>query len=413
MDYIRFFFCCKRKSIIAILLVAVITIFNSGLFVSNVYSKEKNIETIAVEANTVELEVSSRSCVLMEATTGTVLYDKAKDEKVSPASITKIMTLLLIFEAIENGKITLEEEAVTSAYAKSMGGSQVFLEENEKQTVETLIKCIVIASGNDACVVMAEHISGSEEAFVATMNEKAKELGMNNTNFEDCCGLSDSDGHYTSAYDVAIMSKELIINYPEIYNYSSIWMENITHVTNKGESEFGLANTNKLLKQYPYATGLKTGSTSKAKYCVAATAKKDDVEMIAVIMGAPDYKVRFKEARTLLEYGYGICKLYKDSNNDLEKYVKVKGGVNETVKIMAKETFNYVSTSGESFSDIKKDISINKKVVAPIKKGDTIGKINYYLGEKKLGEIELVACKDVEKASYITTLKKIFSKYLL
>ena len=413
MDYIRFFFCCKRKSIIAVLLAAALVVFNSGLFVSDVYSKENNIETIAVEANTVELEVSSRSCVLMEPTTGTVLYDKAKDEKVSPASITKIMTLLLIFEAIENGKLTLEEEAVTSAYAKSMGGSQVFLEEGEKQTVETLIKCIVIASGNDACVVMAEHISGSEEAFVAAMNEKAKELGMNNTNFEDCCGLSDSDGHYTSAYDVALMSKELITNYPEIYNYSSIWMENITHVTNKGESEFGLANTNKLLKQYPYATGLKTGSTSKAKYCVAATAKKDDVEMIAVIMGAPDYKVRFKEARTLLEYGYSICKLYKDSNNDLEKYVKVKGGVSETVKIMAKETFNYVSTSGEDFSNIKKDISINKKVVAPINKGDTIGKINYYLDEKKIGDIDLVACKDVEKASYITTLKKIFYKYIL
>lgn len=395
------------------LLVVAIAVYYSSLFVSNVYSKEKNIETIAVEANTIELEVNSKSCVLMEATTGTVLYDKAKDEKVSPASITKIMTLLLIFESIENGKITLGEEVVTSAYAKSMGGSQVFLEEGEKQTVDTLIKCIVIASGNDACVAMAEHISGSEEAFVVMMNEKAKELGMNNTKFEDCCGLSDSDGHYTSAYDVALMSKELIINYPEIYNYSSIWMENITHVTNKGESEFGLANTNKLLKQYPYATGLKTGSTSKAKYCVAATAKKEDVEMIAVIMGAPDYKVRFKEARTLLEYGYSICKLYKDSNNDLEKYVKVKGGVSETVKIMAKETFNYVSTSGEDFGNIKKDISINKKVVAPINKGDTIGKINYYLDEKKIGDIDLVACKDVEKASYITTLKKIFYKYIL
>ena len=156
------------------------------------------------------------------------------------------------------------------------------------------------------------------------MNQKAKELGMLNTNFEDCCGLSDSDNHYTSAYDVALMARELITKYPEIHNYSTIWMENITHVTNKGESEFGLANTNKLLKQYPYANGLKTGSTSKAKYCVAATAKKDNIDLIAVVMAAPDYKVRFKEAETLLKYGYSVCKLYKDENNDLTKYIKVK-----------------------------------------------------------------------------------------
>jgi D-alanyl-D-alanine carboxypeptidase (penicillin-binding protein 5/6) len=168
----------------------------------------------------------------------------------------------------------MEDEVTTSSYAKSMGGSQVFLEEGEKQSVETLIKCIVIASGNDACVAMAEYIEGSEEKFVERMNNKAKELGIVNTNFEDCCGLSDSDNHYTSAYDVAIMSRELIVKYPEIYNYSSIWMENIIHVTDKGQSEFGLSNTNKLLKQYSYTTGLKTGSTSKAKYCVSATAKK-------------------------------------------------------------------------------------------------------------------------------------------
>ena len=349
----------------------------------------------------------------MEATTGTILYDKAKDERVSPASITKIMTLLLIFEELEKGNITMDEEVITSAYAKSMGGSQVFLEEGEKQNVETLIKCIVVASGNDACVAMAEHIAGSEGEFVARMNEKAKELGMNNTNFEDCSGLSDSDNHYTSAYDVALMSRELSVKYPEIHNYSSIWMENITHKTDKGESEFGLSNTNKLLKQYPYATGLKTGSTSKAKYCVSATAKKDNIELIAVVMAAPNYKVRFSEAETLLKYGYGVCKLYSDENRRFKEYIKIDGGVSEKVKVMAKETFNYVSTTEEDLGSVEKTVVYNKKVVAPIKKGDTLGKIEYFIGNKSIGWVDVVACKSVEKADFTNTLKKIFTKYIL
>ena len=349
----------------------------------------------------------------MEASTGTVIYDKAKDERLSPASITKIMTLLLIFDEIEKGNITMDEEVVTSAYAKSMGGSQVFLEEGEKQSVETLIKCIVVASGNDACVAMAEHIAGSEGEFVTRMNEKAKELGMLNTNFEDCCGLTDSDNHYTSAYDVAIMSRELITKYPEIHNYSTIWMENITHVTRKGESEFGLANTNKLLKQYPYANGLKTGSTSKAKYCVAATAKKDNIDLIAVVMAAQDYKVRFKEAESLLKYGYSVCKLYKDENSDLITYIKVKGGVSEKVRIMPKAIFSYVSTNEENFDNVKKNVIFNKKMVAPLNKGDTIGKIEYYIGDKHIGNVDIITCEKIEKASYFNTLKKLFIKYLL
>ena len=186
--------------------------------------------------------------VLMEASTGKVIYEKEKDVRVSPASITKIMTLILIFDAVEQGKITMDEEVTTSAYAKSMGGSQVFLEEGEKQTVETLIKCIVIASGNDASVAMAEHISGSEEAFVQAMNHRAEELGMENTHFEDCCGLTESQNHYSSAYDVAVMSRELVVRYPKILEYSSVWMDTITHVTRQGSSEFGLTNTNKLIR---------------------------------------------------------------------------------------------------------------------------------------------------------------------
>lgn len=206
--------------------------------------QQTEAETQDVDA---DLGVTAVSAILMEASTGTVLYEKNPDQALSPASITKIMTLILIFDALESGQITLDEEVTTSAYAKSMGGSQVFLEEGERQTVETMIKCIVVASGNDASVAMAEHICGSETEFINQMNQRAQGLSMTSTHFEDCCGLTDSATHVSSARDVAIMSRELITKYPQIHEYSTIWMENITHVTDKGESEFGLANTNKLL----------------------------------------------------------------------------------------------------------------------------------------------------------------------
>ena len=250
--------------------------------------------------------ITAPSAILMEASTGTVICEKNADEPRNPASVTKIMTLILIFDALQSGKIHLTDEVVTSAHAKSMGGSQVFLEEGEIQTVETLIKCIVIASGNDASVAMAEFVGGDEGTFVKMMNERAKGLGMEHTKFIDCCGLTNSPEHVTTARDIALMSRELITKYPQITNYTTIWMENITHVTKQGSKEFGLSNTNKLLKMATNfeVTGLKTGSTSIAKYCLSATAKKDGVELIAAIMAAPDYKARFKDAVTLLNYGY-------------------------------------------------------------------------------------------------------------
>ena len=233
----------------------------SMLFSVNIYAEEN--------AEQKSQTVKAKSSVLMEASSGTIIKAENENERLSPASITKIMTMILIFDAIHSGKVKLTDMATTSAYAKSMGGSQVFLEEGEQQSVETLIKCIIIASGNDASVTMAEHIYGSEEEFVKQMNERAKGLGMVNTHFEDCCGLTDSDNHYTTAKDVAIMSRELITKYPEVFQYSTIWMEPFIHKTAQGESEFMLSNTNKLLKTNQYVKGLKTGSTSKAKYCVS------------------------------------------------------------------------------------------------------------------------------------------------
>ena len=229
------------------------------------------------------VEVSAKSVILMERETGTVLYQQAEHEQREPASVTKIMTMLLVVEAIEQGQLHLEDRVTCSAYAASMGGSQVFLEPGETQTVETMIKCISVASANDACVCMAEYICGNEQEFVNQMNERAKGLGMENTHFVNCNGL-DAEGHVTTARDIALMSRELIHTYPQIFDYCNIWMEDITHTTKKGSTQFGLTNTNKMIRQYEYATGLKTGSTSQAKFCISATARKDNTDMIAVIM---------------------------------------------------------------------------------------------------------------------------------
>lgn len=351
------------------------------------------------------------SAILMEASTKSVIYEKAPDERRSPASITKIMTAILIFDAIEAGKISLEDEVVTSAYAKSMGGSQVYLEEGEKQTVDTLIKCIMVSSGNDASVAMAEYIAGSESGFVQMMNERAASLGMENTHFEDCCGLTDSDNHYTTARDIALMAQELITRYPQIKSYTTIWMENITHVTIQGSKEFGLANTNKLLKQYPYTTGLKTGSTNKAKYCVCATANKDGVELIAVIMGCPNYKDRFTEAQSLLQFGYTTCKLYQDENPPELMPILVKGGIDKQVPAVYKEKFSWLFVSGEDFSNMEKMLTTNE-LTAPIEKGEQIGTVTYRLNGKELGSIGIYAGESVREAKFFDYLLNIVLQWM-
>lgn len=351
------------------------------------------------------------SAILMEASTKSVIYEKAPDERRSPASITKIMTAILIFDAIEAGKISLEDEVVTSAYAKSMGGSQVYLEEGEKQTVDTLIKCIMVSSGNDASVAMAEYIAGSESGFVQMMNERADSLGMENTHFEDCCGLTDSDNHYTTARDIALMAQELITRYPQIKSYTTIWMENITHVTMQGSKEFGLANTNKLLKQYPYTTGLKTGSTNKAKYCVCATANKDGVELISVIMGCPNYKDRFTEAQSLLQFGYTTCKLYQDENPPELMPILVKGGIDKQVTAVYKEKFSWLFVSGEDFSNMEKMLTTNE-LTAPIEKGEQIGTVTYRLNGKELGSIGIYAGESVREAKFFDYLLNIVLQWM-
>ena len=366
----------------------------------------ESFQVLAQEVSDTPVQTEAPSAILMEISTGEVLYDKNSQEQRSPASITKIMTLLLIFEELESGNLKMEEEVITSAYAKSMGGSQVFLEEGEKQTVETMIKCIVVASGNDASVAMAEHIAGSESEFVKKMNDKAEKLGMVHTHFEDCCGLTDSSNHYTSAQDVAIMSRELIRRFPKILEYSSIWMENITHVTAQGSKEFCLTNTNKLVRSYDGCVGLKTGSTSTAKYCVSAAAKRDNIMLLAVVMGAPDHKVRFKDAAAMLNYGFGICNLYIDGNPEPPEPAKIKKGVKEQVNCEYKETFHYLDTQGNNLDQIEKSTEYKENLKAPIKKGDVVGKIVYRLDGKEIGNIDLVSTENIKKANFLDYLKK-------
>ena len=352
------------------------------------------------------LTLSAPSVLLMEAKSGTIIYEKDANKQMPPASITKIMTLLLIFDALDAGKISLEDTVTVSEHAASMGGSQVFLEPGETQNVDTMIKCIAVASANDACVAMAEHIAGSEEEFVARMNQRAKKLGMKNTTFVNCCGL-DVDGHLTTAYDIALMSRELITKYPQIHDYSMIWMDTITHETKKGSKEFGLTNTNKLVRQYQYTTGLKTGSTGKAKFCVSATAKKDKTELIA----APDPKGRFQDAANLLNYGFAKCQFYSDPNTKKLKPLTVKNGTKDAVNVRYETPFQFVDTKGSDLNSIKKEISLPKTVTAPVKKGDVLGKATYSLDGKVIGEVNIVSEQNVKKAGFSDYFKKLFHAF--
>ena len=358
-------------------------------------------------------EVSTPSYIVMEASTGQVICEQDADTRRSPASITKIMTLLIIFEHLKSGRIHLEDQVTTSAYAKSMGGSQVFLEEGETQTLKTMIKCIAVASGNDASVAVAEYIAGSEGEFVKLMNEKAESLGMQNTHFEDCCGLTDSDDHYSSAKDVAIMSRELITKYPEVFDYTTIWMEDIEHKTAQGTSTFTLSSTNKLLKQYEWTTGLKTGSTSKARYCLSATANKDGMELIAVVMAAPDPKTRFQDAMSLLSYGYSVSQMYTDENKDPLPAQKVEGGIEDSVNLVYEGPYSYLDTAGNNLNDIEKEISLPGAVTAPIAEGDAVGEAVYKLNGTRIGSVSILAAKGVEKAQYKDYYKKVWGLYLM
>lgn len=360
-----------------------------------------------------ELAVSAPSAILIEASTGEVIYEKNATERRSPASITKIMTLLLTFDQIEAGKVKLSDEVLVSAHAAGMGGSQVYLAEGETQTLETMIKCIVVSSGNDASVAVAEHLAGSEEAFVEMMNQKAAQLGMVDTHFEDACGLTESDNHYSTAKDVAIMSRELITKYPEIFQYTTIWMEDITHVTRQGTTNFTLSSTNKLLKQYQYTTGLKTGSHSKAMFCISATAQKDGIDLIAVVLGAQTGTDRFKDAKVMLNHGFSVCDLYVDGNEETLMPMPITGGVTDTVPLVYQGEFRYLDMEGNNLEGVEKILELPESADAPVKAGAEAGRAKYLLNGIEIGQVPILYGEDVAQATYKDYLKQAVGFFLL
>ncbi|MEE1184853.1 MAG: D-alanyl-D-alanine carboxypeptidase family protein [Acutalibacteraceae bacterium] len=343
-----------------------------------------------------KLDIKAKSVILMEVNTGKILYEDNADEALPPASITKIMSLLLVMEAIDRGDFDLQTVISASEHACSMGGSQIWLEPGESMEVDSLLKAAVIASANDATVALGEAVAGSEEGFVALMNERAKELGMINTNFVNCTGL-DAEGHLTSAHDVAIMSCELI-KHDLIKDYSTVWMDTLRN----GESE--LVNTNKLVRFYEGTTGLKTGTTSTAGYCLSATAQRNGMELAAVVMGGDTSNDRFGGAKKLLDYGFANYIFSKvDANLDKDIVVEIDKGTEKELTLDAKGTVNLLMKKNEAKEIIRKTV-LNENITAPIKKGDVLGEVEIYLGDEVVGSIPLTASKDIDKLSFLTTL---------
>ncbi len=357
------------------------------------------------------LRVEARGAVLIEPKTGQILIEQDKDAKYPLASVTKIMTLVLIYDALSRGQIKLTDVVTVSNHAAGMGGSQVFLEEHEQQTVDILIKCISIASANDASVAMAEYIGGSEEGFVKMMNDKAKELGMNNTNFVNACGL-DADNHYSSAYDIALMSRYLLNNYPEVSTYATTWQDTFVHTTARGKEEFGLNNTNKLVRSYSGATGLKTGSTSDALYCVSASATRDGLELIAVILGAPDPTTRFSEAKKLLDYGFFNYATAKGEPKDkVMGEVAVYKGSKESISVVVKEDMTLVVGKGNN-RNLESAVQIVSSLNAPVEKGAKCGEVIYSFEGNEIGRVDLVAIDGVDRASLKDTMTRLLIRWI-
>ena len=366
--------------------------------------------TMTYGAEALPLELESKSALLMDAATGTILYEKNSHEAMPPASVTKVMTMLLIYEAEKEGQFAWEDSVQVSEHAASMGGSQVFLEPGETQTAAEMTKCIAIASANDAAVAMAEFVAGSEEAFVERMNKKAQELGMKETHFVNACGL-DVDGHETSANDIALMSRELMTRFPEIKEYTTTWQDTIVHKTRKGETEFGLTNTNKLIKWYEGATGLKTGSTGKALYCLSGTAERDGLHLIAVVMAAPDFKVRFQETMKLLDYGFANYSAEKGlPAGEKMAEISVTKGMADTVDGVVKEEISFLLKK-DGGKEWETKTEVLPRVDAPVQAGEKLGEVIYLINGEEVGRTDLIASENVEKTDLSTMLERMLQQW--
>ncbi len=377
----------------------------------NSTNNNTNTNEITVEETNSEiaednfLGLDCGSAILIEQSTGQVLYAYNIHEQLHPASVTKVMSILLIMEALDSGKINLTDEVPCSENAASMGGSQIWLDPRETLTVDEMLKAICVNSANDCVVAMAEYIAGTEEAFVQMMNDKAKELGMNDTTFKNCHGL-DEDGHVTSAYDISLMSRELLKNHPDVTKYTTIWMDTLRD----GKSQ--LSNTNKLIKNYKGATGLKTGSTSLALYNLSASATRDDLSLIAVIMKAPSSKIRFEDATKLLDYGFNTFS-YKEfgKKDDVVKTVSVNKGTKDEVEAVLKENSGTLLEKG-SDKNIEQTITLEENVSAPVTKGQKLGEVSFTLDGEVLSTVDIIAKDDVEKIGLFSIIKKVYYSWV-
>lgn len=358
--------------------------------------------TVGVQAGEKPFDLSCASAVLMEASTGRILYEKNADTPLPPASVTKVMTLLLVMEAVGAGKVGWDDAVTVSERAASMGGSQIYLKVGESMPLSDMVKSVVIASANDAAVALAEHIAGSEEAFVAKMNARAAELSMKNTHFENTNGLDDSvENHVISARDIAIMSRELI-RHPQILEYSSTWMDTVR------DGAFTLTNTNRLVRFYPGATGLKTGSTAKAKFCISATAERNGVSLIAVIMGAETRDVRNAEAKKLLDYGFAGYGVYKDENHELPP-LPVDGGMKDHASLVV--TPFSLALPKEKIASVHAEVELPTRLKAPLAVGDTVGRVIYTLDGETVGETPITVAEKVDKISFFEILRRLLEAF--
>lgn len=353
-------------------------------------------------SQTIDLAPNAKSAILTDADTGTVIFEKNSHDKLPPASITKIMTMLLVMEAIEDGKIKMNDKVQTSEYAASMGGSQIFLEPGEEMTVEDMLKGIALASGNDASVALAEKLAGSEEAFVQMMNDKAKQLGMNDTHFMNCNGLPVKD-HYTSAHDIAVMSRELL-RHEEITKFTSLYQDYLRKETQK---PFWLVNTNKLVRFYSGADGLKTGFTDEAKFCLSATAKRDQLRVVAVVLGEPNTKTRNSEVTKMFDYAFAQYTNYPifKKGEEIGK-VKVGKGVQPEMPITATKQYSVLLKKGDAGKGLRHEMQLNGELKAPVQTGQPIGKLVVYKDDQVLKEFTIEATVDVPKAGWWTMLKR-------
>lgn len=395
------------KKVISLFILFIIINTYSFAFYTTIpvwYDSDTSVEVNAENADNF-LELESESAILIEAKTGTVLYEKNSHEPLRPASVTKIMSILLIMEALDRGDITLETQVPCSEAASSMGGSQIWLDSTETLSVDEMLKAICVVSANDCTYAMAEFLCGSESLFVQKMNERAKELGMNDTTFKNCHGI-DEDGHITSSYDIALMSKELLNNHPQITNYTTIWMDSLRD----GKSE--LVNTNKLVRTYDGITGLKTGSTSLALYNLSASATRGDLSLIAVIMRASTPKIRFQEAKLLLDYGFNTYEYKKLAcKGDFFQKVNVSKGTNSQVDLVFENDIGTLSKKNDN-NEITQNIVINDNIEAPVNKNDILGTIEYYSNNKLINSVNLVANSDITKKNFFNTFYYIGNSWI-